>query len=366
MANIGVKIAGIYMKNPVMPAAGPNVRTGELMLKAVEGGAGAVVSKTVSVVPADDPRPTIRSTICRGAINCETWSEIDVVNFLEELKKAKSTGVPLIVSVGYRADEVEELGKLIQREIAPDAFEFSIHYVGREIQPIVDIAIALRRAVDVPIFMKLSPNIPNIEELAVAASPYVDGFVAINSFGPVLDFDPENPVPKLGSQQGYGWLSGPPILPVALRIVHQVSSVQPKPVIGVGGIEKGTDAIKFFMAGASAVQICTGAIKFGHNIYGKVAEEINDWLDKHGYSSIDEIRGLYAKKLSERKKFAGIPVMTIDEEKCTGCRVCVTKCIQGALYMDGEIAKVIPQNCIGCGFCADFCRYDAMELGERI
>ncbi len=199
----------------------------------------------------------------------------------------------------------------------------------------------------------------------MAVSPYVDGFVAINSFGPALDFDPEDPVPKLGSSAGYGWLSGPPIQPIALRIVHQISAVQDKPVIGVGGIEKGVDAVKFFMAGASAVQICTGAIKFGHNIYGKVAGEIEKWLDEHGYSSLDEIKNLYAVKLSERRKFDGVPVMTIDEQKCTGCRICVTKCVQDALYMDGDVAKVIPENCIGCGFCQDFCRYDAMKLMGR-
>ncbi len=162
MADISVNIAGIEMKNPVMPAAGPNVRTGEMMVKAAEGGAGAIVSKTVSVVPAKDPRPTIRSTVCRGAVNCETWSEMGIEKFLEELAEAKSAGVPLIVSIGYRPEEVRQLGELIQREIEPDGFEFSTHYVGREVEPIVQIARTLRQSVEVPIFMKVSPNFLNI------------------------------------------------------------------------------------------------------------------------------------------------------------------------------------------------------------
>ncbi|MPN12315.1 Dihydroorotate dehydrogenase A (fumarate) [bioreactor metagenome] len=88
-------------------------------------------------------------------------------------------------------------------------------------------------------------------------------------------------------------MSGPPILPIALRIVYETSISQPKPVIGVGGIEKGEDAIKFFMTGASLVQICSGALKKGSAIYGTVSQEIEEWLEKHGYSSIDDVQNKY-------------------------------------------------------------------------
>ena len=362
MPDSSVKIAGIEFRNPVMPAAGPNVRDAELMRKAVEGGAGAIVTKTISIVPADDPRPTIRKTACNGIMNCETWSEIPADEFIADCKKVKNLGVPLIVSIGYKADEVARLGKIVQSELEPDGIEFSTHYVGRQVEPLVEIAKSLRQSVDVPIFMKISPNFLGIEELAVAVSPYVDGFVAINSFGPVLDFDPENIEPKLGSQYGQGWLSGAPILPIALRIVHQITSVQEKPVIGVGGISRGIDAIKFFMAGASAVQVCSAAIQKGNSIYGKIAGEIDDWLEKHGYSSLAEIKGMYRRSLRNRREFSQKPVMTIDESKCTGCKACISRCVQGALYFADDKAKVVAENCIGCGYCQDFCAFDAMKL----
>ena len=364
MADIFVKINGIRFKNPVLTAAGPNVRTAYMMIAAVKGGAGGIVSKTVSVKPASDSRPTIRKASCKGIMNCETWSEIPVEEFIIECQKVRKTGVPLIVSIGYRSEEVRQLGVLIEKEVQPDAIEFSTHYVGRSVEPLLNVAKSLRQSVRLPIWMKVSPNFPDIEELAVKASQYVDGFVAINSFGPVLDFDVENVQPLLGSDYGQGWLSGPPILPIALWIVYQISSVQKKPVIGVGGIEKGTDAIKFFMSGASLVQVCSTAIKKGHQTYGKIALEINDWLDAHEYSSIEEIRGLYRKKLKEQRMFSRQPVMTINKKRCTGCKVCIKRCVQGALYMNGKLAEVIQENCIGCGFCQDFCSYDAMELKE--
>ena len=357
-----VTINGITFKNPVLTAAGPNVRTGDLMLQAAAGGAGGIVSKTVSVQPAKDPRPTIRGTVSRGLMNCETWAETPVEEFIEDCRKVRQAGVPLIVSIGYRPEEVSKLGPWIERELQPAAIEFSTHYVGRSVDPLIEIAKALRASVSVPIWMKVSPGFPDIEALAVGVSPVVDAFVAINSYGPVLDFDVETGEPLLGSPSGQGWLSGSPILPIALRVVYQIASVQPKPVIGVGGIEKGVDAIKFFMAGASAVQICSAAIRNGHGVYGKVAQDMDEWLEKHGYGSVTEIQGRYRTQLRERRAYEKRPLMSVGADKCTGCKACLSRCIQGALYFADPVAKVVPENCIGCGYCQDYCTYDAMEL----
>ncbi len=365
MAEIKANIAGIDLRNPVLPAAGPNVKDARAMIAAWEAGAGGIVSKTVSVKPADDKRPTIRKTICGGLTNCETWSETTLEQFIIELRRVKETGCPLIVSIGYGSNEVRELGEIIQQEIEPDGFEFSVHYVGHETGPIVEVARTLRNTVSAPVFMKVSPNFLDIPELIRSVEPFVDGFAAINSFGPVLDFDIDNPVPRLGSNYGQGWISGPPIIPIALRIVYQISSITDKPIIGVGGIEKGVDAVKFLMAGASAVGICSGAIKKGDEIYGKVAFEIESWLDDHDYDSIDKIKGLYGRKLAERVVFERTPVNTVDEEKCIGCGVCVSKCLQGALSMVGEKANIQDELCIGCGYCLDFCLQDALKLENR-
>ena len=367
MSRLEVEVSGIHFGNPVMPAAGPNVRTAELMLKAVEGGVGAIVSKTMSVVPAEDPRPTIRSTSNRGLMNCETWSEMPADALIAECRRVKASGVPLIVSLGYSPEEVSKLGPWIERELAPAAIEFSTHYVGRSVEPLLEVAQALRHSVSVPIWMKVSPNFPDIEALAQAVSPVVDGFVAINSYGPVIDFDVETGEPALGSDYGQGWMSGPPILPIALRVVYQLTSIQDKPVIGVGGIEKGIDAIKFFMVGASAVQVCSAAIRSGHHVYGKIAREMDEWLEEHGYDSIDDVKGLYKTRLKERRGHEAIPVMTVDEDTCTGCRACLSRCVQGALYFDEEHSKarVLAENCIGCGFCQDYCKFGAMALAQR-
>jgi Pyruvate/2-oxoacid:ferredoxin oxidoreductase delta subunit len=297
-------------------------------------------------------------------MNCETWSEMPPKEFIEECQKVKAADVPLIVSMGYRPEEVSRLGPWVEQEIEPDAIEFSTHYVGRSVDPLLEVAQALRDSVNVPIWMKVSPNFPDIEALARAVAPVVDGFVAINSYGPVIDFDVETGEPVLGSDYGQGWMSGPPILPIALRVVYQLTSVQDKPVIGVGGIEKGVDAIKFFMVGAAAVQICSAAIKDGHGAYGKVAQEMDTWLEKHDFLSLAEIKGFYKTKLRERRGYTSTPVMSVDETKCTGCQACLSRCIQGALHFDEskEVARVWAEHCIGCGFCQDYCAFGSMKL----
>ncbi len=348
MADLSVSVNGILFSNPVLTAAGPNVRTADQMLGAVAGGAGGIVSKTVSVRAAQDPRPTIRGTVCRGLMNCETWSEMPAEEYVLECRKVKQAGVPLIVSIGYKPDEVSRLGKWFETEVGPAAIEFSTHYTGRSLDPLIEVAHALRASVSVPIWMKISPNFPDVEKLAMAVAPIVDGFVAINSYGPVLDFDVESGAPLLGSDQGQGWMSGPPILPIALRIVHVLTSVQDRPVIGVGGIEKGVDAVKFFMAGASAVQICSAAIRNGHTVYGRVAREIGEWLDQHGYDSVEEIRGLYGRRLHERQAFGRTPTMSVDSGEvhglrgvpdplCAGCPVHGRRRVSGA---SGEVHRL--------------------------
>ena len=384
MADLSVVVNGIRFPNPVLTAAGPNVLDSRLMIEAADGGAGGIVAKTFSVRAARDPRPTIRGIAAGGLANCETWSEAGSDVFLAELSAAKAAlrekGLPLIVSAGYRAEEVAELIRLAEKAADPDGYEFSTHYTGGSVEPLVEVARSARAATDKPLWMKLSPGFPDLEELVKRAEPWVDAFVAANSYGPVLDIDPEACGPRLGSPAGYGWMSGPPLLPIALRIVHMVSTVQKKPVIGAGGIEKGEDAVKYFMAGAVLVQVCSAAIKKGSAVYGGISGELGAWLDRHPEypGGLSDIRGLYGRRLSERPAVPGDAdsgtrdaasaerkagaVMTVDPGRCTLCGACLSRCVQGALSRGEKAVLVDAGRCIGCGYCMDFCRFGAMEL----
>ena len=209
MAQRAVTVNGITFSNPVLPAAGPNVRSAALLQAAVDGGAGGIVTKTVSVRPAVDPRPTLAKGSGGGMQNCETWSETPVEEMLEAYRAVKARGVPLVCSLGYHPDELRTLGPLLEREVAPDALEFSVHYVGKSLDPLLEVARALRESVSLPLWMKLSPSIGDVEGLARAASPFVDAFVAINSVA--WGASPRGRMRRSSSRRGPPWCrSAPP------------------------------------------------------------------------------------------------------------------------------------------------------------
>jgi len=359
MAKLNVTISGISFSNPVMPAAGPPTRNGALCRAAAEGGAGGLVTKTISVLPAEVPRPCM-AEVRGGFLNTELWSELSKEQWVDhEYRQARETGLPVIVSIGYTAGQIAELAVLVKP--FADALELSTHYVGNDISPITLALSAAKAVVDVPVFVKLSPH-PNIQEIALALEAAgADGLVMINSFGPCMGIDVETGLPYMGSKEGYGWLSGAAIKPLALRCIYEAALAVKIPVIGVGGVTSGRDAAEMFMAGASAVQICTSAILHGPKIYGKVVKELDEFLNSHSYSSVEEIKGLTIRKMAERKSGTAAAAPVVNHDRCTLCGLCVTSCTYNAITRTEKIT-VDADKCFGCGLCVTRCKPRALSL----
>lgn len=349
---ISVNICGIEFKNPILAAAGPPVRNSEKIIECAKGGAGGVVAKTISTEAAKPPKPCMAQIQC-GFINTELWSELPTEQWIKkEYKIAKKINVPLIISLGYNAEQIGYLAPKV-REFA-DALELSTHYLGEDTKPMMDAIRVAKESVDVPVFVKLSPNIPNIRKFAKdAVISGADAIVAVNSFGPAFSIDIETALPYMGSDDGYGWISGRAIKSVALKCVFEIRQEVNVPIIGVGGITNGRDAAEMLMAGASAVQICTAAIIHGSKIFGKVARELEKFLSSHGYKSVSEISSLTLKKMKCWKKRRNVP--EISAEKCTGCGLCATSCPYDAISVYDK-AMIDKNKCFGCGLCLSRCR----------
>ncbi|GAP13055.1 dihydroorotate dehydrogenase [Longilinea arvoryzae] len=370
MATLSVHAFGKTFQNPVIPAAGPNVGSGRLVAQAAEGGAGGLLTKTISRVAAQIPHPNMARFGRENILNAELWSELPPEAWFEReydlaLNAARQHNLPIVASAGYTGEDLTELGPRLER-IGMDMIEFSVHYLDP--QRLADTARALRAAVSVPIIAKLSLHSGDLGEIAAVLEPYVDGFTCINSLGPGLIIDVERVQSPLGSKFGYGWMSGPVIKPLAVRSVFEVARATDKPVIGVGGVSSGADVIEFLMAGAALVGVCTAAILKGPGVYGKIAAEVAQWLDAHGYSSIDQVKGLYLEKYS-----AGRPVDTgldqaarVDASRCKACGQCERVCQYGAMHAPlKQIAHVEVERCAACGLCASVCAFGAIELGLR-
>jgi dihydroorotate dehydrogenase subfamily 1 len=360
MANLSTEIAGIRLANPVMPAAGPPGWNGEAMKACAEGGAGAIVAKTVSVQPATVPTPNM-ARIPGGFLNTELWSELPVEQFIaREYPIAQKAGVPLIVSLGYTAEEIAQLAPRV-RPFA-DALELSTHYIGDDPAPMMAAIRAAKGTVDMPVLVKLSPFRDMATAAQAAAEAGADGIVAVNSFGPCMGVDIETGQMLMGSKEGYGWLSGAALKPLALRCVFDVARAVDLPIIGVGGITRGSDAIEFFMVGASAVGVCTAAILKGPQVYGKIAREIDAWLDAHGYTSVEDVRGLAIQRRQEREFRTHHVPPTINVDTCTGCGLCEASCVYDAIHVVNDKAEITPEACYGCGLCVTRCPVRALSI----
>lgn len=362
MVNLSVEICGLKFRNPVLPAAGPNVWNGNMLVKAANGGAGGLVAKTVSTTPAQVPRPCI-AKIKDSLLNAELWSDIPLEQWIkEEYKKAKHTGLPLIASVGSRAEEIREVAPKVV-EAGADALELSTQYLGDDPSAIGEAVKAVKETVKVPVLVKLGSNVSDIRSLAKTAEEAgADGIVAINAVGPSLYIDIETAMPFMGSPYGYGWLSGPAIKPLAVRCVADIARTVKIPVIGAGGVSNGRDAVEFIMSGASAVQVCTAAIVRGPKIYGIIADEIAKFMQRKGYASVEEIKGKALPHLREEPLRTTAKPVEVIASKCTACGLCQKECPYDAIHVVGRTAKVDTARCYGCGLCVTVCPPRAIRI----
>lgn len=362
MANLAVTLCGLHFPNPILSGSGPQTEGPAAMEAAVEGGAGGVVSRTVLPRPFRDvPEPNVVPygrdgllTNQRGSPN-STWTRPEVV------------GTPVIVSLAGTAAEVTELGPGLVAAGA-QALEYATAF--HSWPDCVEAIKALRKAVAVPIWAKLSlRHGEDIADRAQEIEPYVDAFVCMSGFGPVLDIDVDaKGTRRLSDPYGYGWLSGAPIHPIAVRTVFEVARKAKKPVIASGGAMTVRDVVEFLQVGAALVQVTTLPILKGPECYAELTAGLNAWLDSHKYADVAAVRGLYLKRFGhgQRVVLTTEECPQLDEKKCTGCTICGLVCYWDAVTAPPKALPIInPEKCFECGLCVSACPEGALAFRPR-
>ncbi len=358
--DLRTSVAGIELKNPVMPASGPLVGDDEKILYIERLGVGGIVTKTISTKAAEVPRPCIGGGTSY-VMNAELWSELPPEKWINEIlpRLKRELKVPMIVSVGYTKEDMEQL--IPELDKFADGFEVSTHYVGKDLSVIGEIVSTIRKNTDKPIFMKMSPHIPDrIGFAKVARDNGANGVVAINSLGPTLKIDPKGRQIVFGGKDGYVWVSGPYIKPLALAVVYEVShAVKGIDVIGVGGIATADDVIEFLLAGAKAVQLLSSALIQGKDIYKRIVDSLPRALEKYGFRSVQEV---IETELEWNVKYEP-DHPKVDLDKCTFCKVCEWVCPYWAIWVDKEAKTVTvdEDKCFGCGLCQTRCPVNAIS-----
>jgi dihydroorotate dehydrogenase subfamily 1 len=353
--DLSVSVGHLHLSNPVMPASGPLTGDHRKMLSIASMNVGAMVTKTISTVPAVVPRPCIVATN-NYVVNTELWSEYPPERWVEEFLPLfkESSGLPLIVSLGYSPDDLRALVPVFAR--FADAFELSTHYVADDPALMRTLIQAVKENSDRPVFLKFDPSVPEPELMAKTVEEAGgDGIVAINSLGPVYPYDQRLNGSPMGSTDGFGWLSGPAIKPVALSMIRRIKRSCSLPVIGVGGITSAADVVDFLAAGANAIQLLSGALIKGKTIYSKILADLPEVLERRGFTCAEDAIDS-AVQLNEKTEVRN-PV--VDDKKCTKCGLCVAICPYFALSMNDKV-EVDIQECFGCGLCQSRCPVGAI------
>ncbi|MDQ0217146.1 dihydroorotate dehydrogenase [Peribacillus cavernae] len=299
MKSLEIRLPGLELKNPIMPASGCFGFGREFSQFYDLSELGAIMIKATTPVPRfGNPTPRVAETSAGmlNAIGLQNPGLDKVIG--EELPWLDSYDVPIIANIaGSQIDDYTEVARKISNAPNVKALELNISCPnvkegGIAFGTDADVAKSVTRAVkevsQVPVYVKLSPNVTNIVEIARAVEDGgADGLTMINTLlGMRLDLKTGKPILANGS----GGLSGPAIKPVAIRMIHEVSQHVSIPIIGMGGITTVEDVIEFFYAGASAVAVGTANF-VDPFICPKIIEELPAMLEKLGYDHISECTG---------------------------------------------------------------------------
>ncbi|MCF7845927.1 MAG: dihydroorotate dehydrogenase [Candidatus Peribacteraceae bacterium] len=304
---LATKFLGISLKNPLVLASGVLGTTGSSLAAVAKSGAGAVTSKSVWLKRHDGHKnPTVLNLGNGNLINAVGLphggieeARVEFANF------RKLSNTPLLASIAAsNLKEFVETAKAVAT-LKPDLIELNISCpnveseFGRPFACSVSDSAKVTKAVkksigEIPLAVKLSPNVENIAAIAKSVEAAgADAIVAINTVGPGMVIDIETAQPILANK--VGGLSGPAIRPIAVKAIFEIFRAVKIPIIGVGGVANGRDAIELLEAGATLVSVGSAA-KNGLQIFGKIIRELEEFCQRKKIKNISQLIGLAHKK----------------------------------------------------------------------
>lgn len=297
--NTSVNLAGVTLKNPVMTASGTFGSGAEYSEFVDLNKLGAVVTKGVANIPwPGNPTPRI-AEVYGGMLNAIGLQNPGIDVFMErDIPFLKQYDTKIIVNVCGKTTEdycevVEKLADtpvdMLEINIScPNVKEGGIAF-GQNPKAVEDITKQIKKYAKQPVIMKLSPNVTDITETAKAAEAGGADVLSLINTLTGMKIDIERQTFAIANKTG--GLSGPAVKPIAVRMVYQVANAVKIPIIGMGGICSGDDAMEFILAGATAVSVGTSNF---HNPYTtiEVAAGIEDYMRRHKVEDINDLIGI--------------------------------------------------------------------------
>lgn len=296
--NTEVNLAGIKMKNPVTVASGTFGYGREYSEFIDLNKLGGIITKGTSLKPRPGNKPPRVCETTAGMLNAIGLQNPGVEYFMEnDLPWLKKFDAKVIVNAcGSSVEEYVELAKVLNT-LDIDGVELNLSCpnvksgcmaFGTSYDGVKEVTSQVRKVLDKPLIVKLTPNVTDITDPAKGAEDAgADGVSLINTLlGMSIDIEKQRPV----LANNMGGLSGPAVKPVAVRMVYQVAKAVKIPVLGLGGIVDGKDVIEFMLAGATAISIGTGNF-IEPEISIKAVECVEEYMRRHNIEDINSIIG---------------------------------------------------------------------------
>ncbi|CBS90887.1 NAD-dependent dihydropyrimidine dehydrogenase subunit PreA [Azospirillum lipoferum] len=392
MADLRSTIAGIRSPNPFWLASAPPTDKLTNVVRAFKAGWGGVVWKTLG----EDP-PVVNVSSRYGAHldtdrrmiglnNIELISDRPLDVNLQEIIQVKRDWPDRAMVVSLMATMTETAWAGLARRIAEtgaaDGLELNLgcphgmcergmgSAIGQVPEMVEQVTRWVKNAVNLPVIVKLTPNITNILWSAEAARRGgADAVSLINTVNSIVavDLDAMAPTPVVDGKGSHGGYCGPAVKPIALNMVAEIArnpETRGLPVSGIGGVTTWRDAAEFLALGATNVQVCTAAMTYGFKIVEDMIGGLSNWMDEKGYRTLDELSGRAVRNvvnwndlnMNFSTKAVIDPALCID---CGRCHIVCEDTSHQAIRIDaGEgrrVFTVVDEECVGCNLCSHIC-----------
>ncbi len=292
---------GIELKNPTILASGILGVTKSSLKNVVKNGAGAVTMKSISKEARAGHNNPILITYSAGMMNAVGYSNPGIIEAKKEFSNLGEVGAPVFASIiGTEAKDFAYMAKeFLNDKFAAVEIPLSCPHTpgfgtlaGQGTpEATFDITKAVRENTNLPIIIKLSPNVQNLGLVAKAAQDAgADAINMGNTHGPGMVINIETRQPVLDFK--IGGVSGPAITPLTLRCVYDLYEAVKIPIIGCGGITTWRDAIQMIMAGASVISIGSAIYYDGINVFKKICNGMESFMEKEGFKNVNDMVGL--------------------------------------------------------------------------
>mgnify|MGYP001225639834 CR=1 FL=1 len=392
MADLTTTFIGIRSPNPFWLASAPPTDKEYNVNRAFEAGWGGVVWKTLGeagppIVNVNGPRyGAIWGADRRllGLNNIELITDRDLEINLSEIVNVKKNWPDRAVVVSLMVPCVEQAWKDILKRVEDtgcDGVELNFgcphgmsergmgSAVGQVPEYIEMVARWCKENTDLPVIVKLTPNITDIRYPARAAkSGGADAVSLINTISSItaVDLDSFSPEPSIDGKGSHGGYCGPAVKPIALNMAAEIArdpATAGMPISGIGGVTTWRDAAEFIALGCGTVQVCTAAMTYGFKIVQEMIAGLENYMDEKGFATIEDFRGRAAPNVTDWQ-YLNLNYVTkarIDQDLCIQCGRCHIACEDTShqaitAMVDGKRHfEVIEEECVGCNLCVNVC-----------